>query len=502
MALQSGTSCRPPKAYRVQIGGNCERCGDIEAACGGSGGQACKKFNRTFVVPQVEGQSGRYKLIFDAERDFPDDNAIPLGAVSLEVCLSNDQNPGHANNPDFDGKPRYAICVTLKFEGETPPVCWGKSGLKNCCNPEKLRRKTMNDKCCFPREIIVNGKPVPDYCPPQPHWQPGNPEDLNDAPFWPVLDVDLPEDAEFAPVRFSNGELLYRVRDIAADGFGVPWGHTRIYSNRLSNSYDLGNGTNWLVLQSPYLVREQSTKGECRIVLVRGTRNALWFTEKGGKWDAEFGAQHNLKYTPPEGDKDGYFQIETPNGHLWEFYDLHDMCERKQEHNKDPTKELAPGGSFKRHVGPGGQEIYTHYEKCRLNKVWRSKDNNVTKHTQAESQADEFFKYDYYKDGPNKDRLQYVLHKRMKKELTRAEFVYCEDDDKHGDHGDLKMAATQIKEQGDWKNLNVHYYRYHKEAKDTYCQGLLNLVLGPEAFRRICPESTGRSATGSSRMPA
>ncbi len=41
------------------------------------------------------------------------------------------------------------------------------------------------------------------------------------------------EDSPEAPIRYFNGELQLRIKDLGSDGFGVPWGHTRIYSNRL-----------------------------------------------------------------------------------------------------------------------------------------------------------------------------------------------------------------------------------------------------------------------------
>ena len=53
------------------------------------------------------------------------------------------------------------------------------------------------------------------------------------------------------PVRYANGEIMLSVTDVEADGFSVIWGHTRSYSNQLSQVYDYGNGYNWLIEQWP-----------------------------------------------------------------------------------------------------------------------------------------------------------------------------------------------------------------------------------------------------------
>jgi hypothetical protein len=49
------------------------------------------------------------------------------------------------------------------------------------------------------------------------------------------------------PVRYFNGELDLVVRDLVTSGYGLPWGHARIYSNRMSSDCDYGNAatTGW-----------------------------------------------------------------------------------------------------------------------------------------------------------------------------------------------------------------------------------------------------------------
>ena len=48
---------------------------------------------------------------------------------------------------------------------------------------------------------------------------------------------------------------MYAASDFTAAGFGLPWGQTRRFSNRLTVSRDAGNGYNWFVDQWQYLER-------------------------------------------------------------------------------------------------------------------------------------------------------------------------------------------------------------------------------------------------------
>jgi hypothetical protein len=58
--------------------------------------------------------------------------------------------------------------------------------------------------------------------------------------------------------------------DPQAGGFGVPWGHTRSFASRLTQSTNLGNGVNWQIQQWTYLVVQDSGT-----VVVMGDANAV-----------------------------------------------------------------------------------------------------------------------------------------------------------------------------------------------------------------------------------
>jgi len=357
---------------------------------------------------------------------------------------------------------------------------------------------------------------VPDFTAPQAHWLPGDPDDLNDAPFWATLDLDLREDSPEAPIRYYNGELQLRIKDIGADGLGVPWGHTRIYSNRLSNSYDFGNGYNWLVHEQPRLVRlktplakikkfheqeQPPPRGEptgCTTVLLRGTRNALWFDEYGEgdsrHWYPRFGARHCLSY---EGGKRCRFHLTAPNGHRWEFFDFtYPHSKALQLAGLTLAERLARvPGALVRHQGPGGQEARLTYQDCRLQTVDRFASSGAANGaTLGASALVETYTYTYFPPGPHENRVRYVTLSRQGKPIARAEYLYYDQAKPFGNEGDLKLAVRQLPrdEKGErWNNIDVHYYRYEQKPRDTYCQGMLQMVVGPEHFRRAVKQEVG-----------
>jgi hypothetical protein len=64
----------------------------------------------------------------------------------------------------------------------------------------------------------------------------------------------LPRQCSSHSVRYATGEIVHYAQDLISSGFGTPWGHTRSFANRLSETTNVGNGYNWQVKEWPYLV--------------------------------------------------------------------------------------------------------------------------------------------------------------------------------------------------------------------------------------------------------
>lgn len=422
-------------------------------------------------------------------------------ATELELSIKDNKEVG-----------RVDICLSLKFSDSSTsrPVSWGITGVKDPTKLLTLRRRARNSKCCWPSQVTLNPVPLPDLCAPHPHWLPSDPDDLNGAPFWPSVEADFMQDSRHVPVRMANGELQVRIKDVGSDGFGIPWGHTRIYSNRLSNSFNFGNGANWLVHEWPRLVLfksattslaldqdgEKSQKTGCSFAFLRGTRNTVWFdqhkTSAGTlKWLARYGAKHRAAATESplshvKGSPKAFvIKIGAPNGHFWEFFDF--TCPTSKEYDKlKLTKEqrnaIAPG-HLKRHYGPGGSEeqlVETKYNKCKLQETVRE--------TRDGHKERLVYEYITDKDDPNEGLLKAVsLHRDASSTpgpVSRAVYSYYGDKDQHGNRGDLRTVENQFWKDGDWKSRPnaLELYAYYKQPMGSYAQGMLKAVLSPEGY--------------------
>ncbi|MBI3861709.1 MAG: hypothetical protein HY290_07420, partial [Planctomycetia bacterium] len=71
--------------------------------------------------------------------------------------------------------------------------------------------------------------------------------------------------ASQAPVRYATGELSLSAADFQSNGFGIPWGHTRSFSSRLTTPVNLGNGWNWQIREWTYLILDNLRRGTTSI---------------------------------------------------------------------------------------------------------------------------------------------------------------------------------------------------------------------------------------------
>lgn len=447
-----------PQAYVVHLAGSCAAC--KEECIGPTTKNDCEYFNRSVTVRQVPADPCRFTYTFGQEPSA----SGPLHPQQLTLTLTK-----HGEGTEEE---RVSVEVALEFE-DCSPVVWQSPRVLDIANIGCLQRRATRSECCSPKIIEVSTVPTPDYCPPQPEWTRGNPDDLNDADYWPVADVALGQDSAEVPIRYFNGEVQLRIKDIGSDGYGFPWGHTRIYSNRLSNSYDFGNGYNWVINELPQLVLRRNPPDEikqlphikhsnnkdetptgCTIVFFRGTRNSLWFDElrdtqtNATRWQVRYGAKHTLEHFSSRFQ----FELRTPNGNLWTFDDFTPSCDPKIKNLNDWVKHQRAPGRFKKLNGPYPSQIVsaTYDALGRVDIVHR---------------GIEFFKYKYFDDNNvNAGRIESITWRRDSKhlptsdptrelesgdlgDLTRVVYTYYEgtlNDAPHGNIGDLKTSHTEI----------------------------------------------------------
>ena len=94
-------------------------------------------------------------------------------------------------------------------------------------------------------------------------------------------------------MRYANGEVKIIVQDLSSNGFGVPWGHTRSYSNLLTSQTGGNNGNSWCVGQWPYIVPSDTTT---MCVVIGTIYNAAWFDLVSGNYIPRFSMQCGLTH--------------------------------------------------------------------------------------------------------------------------------------------------------------------------------------------------------------
>jgi hypothetical protein len=131
----------------------------------------------------------------------------------------------------------------------------------------------------------------------------------------------LPPAYSVAPVRYSTGELALVHEDLIADGYGVPWGHTRSYANRLWQSESLGQGFNWLLDQWPCAVADYDRN----MSIVGRARGTLWFQKTPDGYTPEFDSKETLVHDTVN----ELYRLYELDGSYTEFDDFTGMFRRQ-----------------------------------------------------------------------------------------------------------------------------------------------------------------------------
>ncbi|MBN8625807.1 MAG: RHS repeat-associated core domain-containing protein [Planctomycetes bacterium] len=292
------------------------------------------------------------------------------------------------------------------------------------------------------------------------------------------------DEASSEPIRYANGEIQMSVADVWSNGFGMPWGHRRTYSNQLKvngqpTSVDYGNGFNWLLTTSAYLIDLSGDASEIQVVIT--PRLSYWFDLIGGEYVGAFGALQTLVHVPAE----GVFRLSQPDGSVWVFHDFEQTAN--------------PPGLLAQVIAPGGEAITLLYPDASspVAEMQRSY-LDAAGVTTVES-----FLYEYLPSSdPNAGRIAYVTLRRNIADsgwdqVRRAAFTYYDSGSTFGTVGDLRTAVHQAPVgAAAWADFETYYYRYYLDsAGGTGFAHGLKYVLEPEAFRRLSEVADPFAAT-------
>ncbi len=237
------------------------------------------------------------------------------------------------------------------------------------------------------------------------------------------------------PIRYSTGEIGYEAKDLTADGFGIPWGHTRTFSNRHSLIASNGNGCNWLVQQWPYVRVEQN--GD--VGVLAGTFGSTWFSKSaGGGYAGDFGTRRSLSYDSVE-----------------DIYTFHEI---------DGTTTTFDGhsGLFRKRTAPGGESIEV--TKIAPSGIWF--EDVERQYTAGGETTTEQFHYEYDDSAGTPLLTTLTLRRKVDngawQNVQRVAYEYYTSGDTSGDYRDLKTVETATWTGGEWESTGTSYYRYYR----------------------------------------
>jgi len=96
-----------------------------------------------------------------------------------------------------------------------------------------------------------------------------------------------------APVRYADGTVNLTFQDLSSNGFGVPWGQTRTWTNNATYAASTLNGWGMFDVQQPFLARY----GASQIVLFLNGHDARYFQDNGdGTYSEHFSGKEGLKF--------------------------------------------------------------------------------------------------------------------------------------------------------------------------------------------------------------
>ena len=253
-------------------------------------------------------------------------------------------------------------------------------------------------------------------------------------------------------MRYFNGEVKIIATDLWNAGFGVPWGHTRSYSNQLTAQNDGTNGNSWRVAEWPYMVKISSTEF---CVVVGTIYNAQRFTLASEVYTSQFWAGVTLTY---DSDNNQYLYTDA-NGYITAFYDFSD----------DTATALQ--GMFKSFTDLGGNVTSPTYDATT---------HLITSVSQSSGSFSREISYSYVTvyigDSP-------VLMLQKATLMVNGEYVrnayyeYYADDDSNGSPGDLKRVTISL---GSEPLIAIAqtYYRYYTGGSAH----LLKYLIGPTTY--------------------
>ena len=265
------------------------------------------------------------------------------------------------------------------------------------------------------------------------------------------------------PVRYEDGVAQITATDFSSNGFGLPWGQQRSWSNGSGYDTNSHNGNGWVDTQMPTLIELSGlntlaiiwNSTHCRI-LRPGQRQLR-------------GRASSIKTTLPYDSTNHLFILTDSNGNQIRFDDFSTSLPAFQQ------------GSFESFTDPYGNatSVTSHTTDGKIAEVQRSTTSGGNTYTES-------YVYTYITTGPNIGLLSsVVLREKVNSgswSTTRQVlYTYYDGVVSYGNLGDLKTATI---EDGSGNVLDTWYYRYYAGESGGYVGGL-KYAFSPASYARL-----------------
>jgi YD repeat-containing protein len=249
--------------------------------------------------------------------------------------------------------------------------------------------------------------------------------------------------------------------DLKSSGFGIPWGHTRSYSNRNTNNAAGLNGSSWMTRQLRYLTF-QGDVGEGqpqKICVVTGPQTSLWFEhDAGSTYRNVYAGLSTLVWD--EGLQE--YTLGAPTGESWVFAD-------------HTVTDLA--GKLLRVIDPARQIASMEYDEAGL----------LARFSQSMDGRSAAYAYAYVSLAVDATRISTVTYQVDDKNVRRVVFSYYTSTEARGNLGDLCLADVQEWDAGTgtWSSVRKSHYRYYRTGDANGFEHGLKYALQPTAYEQM-----------------
>ncbi len=271
------------------------------------------------------------------------------------------------------------------------------------------------------------------------------------------------------PVRYGDGVADIVATDLHSDGFGFPWGQTRVWSNAAGYPWKNDNGNGWVDTYTPYLL----SGGPSSVIFIANGNTAYYYDNGMHGLQPRFNDGSHLTYNS---SNDTYTLIDTQGDQIV-FAGF------------STSRPTAQQGQLISYTDPYGHTIaVTSYtSNGQIAEMQRSTTSNGN--TTIES-----WLFSYQPTGDAGTLASLTQRTQVNggawTTVRQVQYSYYGVGAQHGNPGDL-MTATVL--DGSGNVLDTSYYRYYTPGQaNGYAEGL-EFVFNPDSYLRLTAAFPGQN---------